>query len=92
MPLLNNWSVTSFEQDAYTAPELRRFHLQGNVIEHPDFEDDHHITTSRIVGKRGDCIVTRSGTIYELGNVDEKYEQLYPDAKRRLLSSLKEGS
>jgi hypothetical protein len=88
MPQLNCWSVTIYDEGVYSAPELRTFHLQGLVSEHPDFEEGHHITTSRIVGKVGEDIITRSGTVYTLGDVDPKYEALYPDAKRRLLASL----
>lgn len=75
----------------YLAPELWKRKLHGILIdpECPE-DDDHWITTSSIVGKRGDCIVTNSGSEYLLGEVNPSYERSFPNARERLFNSLKE--
>jgi signal peptidase I len=73
------------------APEQITAHLDGLVYNHPryPFEQGKPVSTSPIVGKRGDKVVTRSGTEYELGAVLADYEAQFPNAKERLLQSLK---
>jgi hypothetical protein len=86
---LENWSVVYDNNvDPYTAPELIRSVLQGNVYGNPKFDDGTFICTSSIVGKNNGDIITKSGSRYELGNVDPAYEALYPNAKRRFFKSL----
>ena len=47
------------------------------------------ITTSRIVGKTSDNkVITKSGSVYELGVVLPDYEQHFPNARDRLLNTL----
>jgi hypothetical protein len=84
---LENWSVATLGTP-YTAPELILSALIGNIYGHHTFKDGLNITTSAIIGKRNDFIVTRSGSLYELGEVSKEYESLYPNAKSRLLDSL----
>ena len=78
------------EVDPYTPPELVKNYLAGFVFGDSRRDDGTDITTSRIIGKRNGSVVTRSGSEYELDDVDPKYEELFPDAKNRLLNSLKE--
>jgi hypothetical protein len=87
---LENWSVVCKNYDPYLAPELYQSALYGNVFGHPRFDDGDGVTTSSLVGKQGEIIITKSGSEYELGIVDPDYEKKYPDAKNRLLNSLKE--
>ena len=46
---LKNWSVTGGFSQNFTAPELRKYYLQGNVYGHPDFKDGDPVITSRII-------------------------------------------
>lgn len=86
---MENWSV-AYSGDEYTAPEARIPILRGDVVGHPNLGDAKGITTTRIIGKRGENIVVKSGKEYILGIVDAEYEKLYPNAKERLLKSLPE--
>lgn len=84
---IEQWSVVQGGYDSYTAPELRARHLQGIVQEHPRFTPGTLITTSSIAGLRGESVVTNSGTLYELGEVDPRYEAQFPEARDRFLKS-----
>jgi hypothetical protein len=83
---LENWSVTCRWDQPYIAPELKTC-LQGLVYGHPEFPDGETVTTSIIkeVTVEGH-IVTKSGSTYELGEVDPAYELAYPNARQRLLT------
>lgn len=87
---LDNWAVVVRSFDPYRAPELQASSLHGNCRNHPRFADGSEVTTSDIVGKRGEYVLTKSGSVYELGTTDPNYEKLYPNAKHRLLTTLKE--
>jgi hypothetical protein len=87
MPTLNNWSVAK-EQDPYLAPECRRSILQGQVTDHPDFDDGSRIWTSPIIKLHGEQILTASGSLYTLGTIDPAYEEAFPGARERLFTSL----
>lgn len=89
MPRLESWSVTGGNYHPYTAPELRTLHLQGMVYGHPMFDDGHPVLTTPIVGVDDDRVVTKSGSVYELGEVDAMYEDQFPNARERLFSVLK---
>ena len=88
---LENWSVVFSDNDPYLHPELQTLSLCGNVFNHPRFKDGKRVTTSSIKGFDGELIMTSSGSKYELGEIDPEYEKLYPDAKNRLLNSLKKN-
>lgn len=86
---LKNWSVTGgFNQD-FTAPELKKYYLQGNVYGHPNFKDGNPIITSRImeINDKGNCkeVITKSGSVYELykEDVDKYAEEQFPDYYER---------
>jgi hypothetical protein len=89
MPRLENWSVISYASSPYQAPELGTPVLYGEVFGHPRFDDGHRVHTSFIVGKRGDNVQTNN-TLYELGEIDPKWEEMFPNARERFLGSLKE--
>lgn len=78
MPRLEGWSVVT-TASPYTAPEAIYPHLQGTVYDNPNFEDGTFVTTSHITRADGRKIQTWHGTIYELGKVDPKYQEAYPD-------------
>lgn len=64
--MVNNWRII-LSGDNYDAPEIRRFHLQGEATWEKDSKN--RITTTSIVGTEedGKVIVTRSGSRYYLG-------------------------
>ena len=80
---LKKWSVVSVGRSPYDAPESNWYCLQGIS------EVGNQVLTSSIVGYRNNYILTRSGSVYKLGEVDSDYEKLYPNAKRRLFKTLK---
>lgn len=85
---LNQWSIVA-PLDPYKAPEQISVNLYGIVEGHPEHKDGRDITTSRIVGKTPEGHVrTRSGSTYELGDVDPAYEAEYPGARERLMETL----
>ena len=86
---LDNWSFCSVGEDDYTPPEMLVPVLCGKVLNHPNHRDGKIVTTSRVIGKRNGLVVTKSGTEYELLEVDPKYERHFPNAKDRLFKELK---
>lgn len=54
----------------YSAPEIRRFHLQG-IAEWQPAGSPRYVTTSAVVSVEGDKVTTRSGTVYTLGTPAE---------------------
>ena len=95
MPKLDNWCVTFHPFDrpsAFTPPECVRKCLHGIVTGHHKKADGTSVTTSYIERKtQTNQIVTSSGTIYDLGDVDPEYEKQYPGALETLLRSLENG-
>lgn len=92
--ILNNWSLVSCG-GIYDAPELYSFHLEGQVTNHPRFPSGHPVTTSRVIGyvednETGLLVLTKSGSAYQLGQVDPDYEKAFPNAEQRFVTSLKE--
>jgi hypothetical protein len=86
---LENWFLVYGDYDPYKPPECNTQHLAGKVFGNPNFNDGEEIRTSPIVGKEGDKIVTKSGSVYELGEVLPDYEKQYPGARERLFNSVK---
>jgi hypothetical protein len=60
----------------YTAPELRRFHLQGECAWVPTEPGEHtaKMTSSPIVSVKGRIVTTRSGSTYILGKRAEGFQ------------------
>lgn len=87
---LKNWSVVTDVDPLYIAPEMRHYHLQGNVYGNHMFNDGDHVTTSRIVevNDKGDYkeAITKSGSVYELHreDVDRNAEAQFPNYYERL--------
>lgn len=88
MPI-QNWSLVF--SNPYNAPEIQTPSLHGKVFGHPKFEDGSNVTTSAVVGITEDGkIKTYSGSEYELGEVDPKYEELFPNTRERTIKAAKE--
>lgn len=62
--------------DAYTPPEWRRFHLQGEATWLPPCPDGGllKLTSSPIVSVKGRTVTTRSGSTYILGKRAKGFE------------------
>jgi hypothetical protein len=82
---LKNWSMYCVPLSDFSAPELNKYYLQGNVYDNPKFTDGLFVSTSRIMDiidmrdyKVG---VTKNGSEYELHkeDVDPKCEKQYPN-------------
>lgn len=67
------------------------FRLGGRAYGHHRIEDGHRVITTPIkkVNVEQGLIQTESGTIYRLGEVDQQYEAIYPNAKERFWDSAK---
>ena len=89
---MENWSLVMYG-GGQLSPEDRGLHIHGNLYNHPCqedsiFEQGKEKTTSRIVDRNNDIIITRTGTKYHLGIVDPEYDKLFPDALSRLLIAI----
>ena len=62
--------------------------MHGFVSGHPCCADGKEVTTSCVVGRAGNKVVTKSGSEYELGTVDPAYESMFPGAPQRVLARL----
>lgn len=72
--LVNDYRIV-VSGDEYTAPEIRRFHLQGECTWMPEGENGPlKMTSSPIVSVEGDIVTTRSGSTYKLGQRAEGYD------------------
>lgn len=83
---LENWSVVVLDFSPYTAPEALPKGLHGFVYGNPKFADGDEVTTTAIVGTREGRVLTRSGSEYELGEVDPDYEAQFPNARSRVFA------
>lgn len=96
LPIVNDWAIVfnPASISPYTAPEQISQSIHGVVFNHSKFSDGDSITTNSIVGKRElegeEVVVTRSGSLYRLGEVLADYGKQFPDAKARLLNSMPE--
>lgn len=86
---LNDWAIVS-AASPYSAPEFSRLCLMGKVEGHPERDDGTTIVSSRVIGKFEGRVVTSTGSLIELGEPREAYEQAFNDSKRRLFESLNE--
>lgn len=93
MTRLENWGLVA-AANPYLPPELWGPPcLVGTVTGHPRLPDGSFIASSSIrnVREEDDVVVvtTRSGTEYHLGKVNDDYEEMFPDAQRRLVEQFK---
>lgn len=87
---MENWGVVASVNNPYAPSWAQSRSLYGQVYNHPGFEDGEYVTTSSVVGKtKEDEVVTLSGSIYQLGQINPDYEQEFPDAKTLMLDCLK---
>lgn len=95
MAKLENWYFGITQDEAlWKAPELHDPRLMGNVYGHSNPQrhyDGKAIVTSKLVGydESTDEVITSSGSRYILGEVEPGYLAQYPDAKEKLIKTLK---
>jgi len=88
--IIDGWSFTTVcaEWDGWAAPvaiqNKVRLSVKGNLLhDHPRdpvrFPKGKRIVTSRIANYSGKQFTTSSGTVYELGEVDERYHNWIKD-------------
>ncbi len=85
---LEHWSLRSRPYGRWESPEEKGVCLFGHVVGHPLHQDGKEVLTTSILHFGVDCIVTKSGSEYQLGTVDPDYERRYPRALQRLLKVL----
>jgi len=75
---INNWSITSRDDNPYLAPELRAISLKGCINHHPvlgDRSGKGDVVTSPIMEVKGRFVLTKSNHLYKLGKIDPKYRR-----------------
>ena len=86
---IEGWSLIG-DFDPYRAPERRSVRLRGHVYGHPNHHNGKLVMTSNVIGIIDEDIITSSGSRYVLGAIDSEYSKLYPNAKERLFTALRE--
>ena len=84
MPRLENWSIVYDTYNMFSAPELLRKRLQGNIYndENERFPDGSRILTSNIETLDLESkIATTENTTYILGKIEPEYEKFIKESK-----------
>lgn len=90
--ILDEWAVVS-SPDPYKAPEYQGPpRLHGKVSGHPRHDDGKWVTTSAIIGVDTDNNIQTMNTLYALGDPHPDYANAYPDAKARLIESVRRNT
>jgi hypothetical protein len=77
--ILENWQIITDDrliqdlEDGYKAPEMYPIYIQGDVYGSDQFMDGKFIATSMVQSVNGNCVTTKSGSVYQLGKPDEDY-------------------
>jgi len=81
MSRLENWSIISYDDSPYLAPELIEKRIVGEIYDDDRFDDGKTVITSPVVefNIKEHFAKTYSETIYILGKIDPKYEQWLKD-------------
>lgn len=71
---IDNWRTVNLG-DAYSAPEVNRIAVAGDVAPgaDPRRPEGSPIRTSPIVACMGRTVTTKSGTVYQLGRIDPHF-------------------
>jgi hypothetical protein len=81
---LENWSIV---EQSNSVTEVAGQCLSGTVYGNPRFCGGTSVITSPIVSICDGTVHTKSGSIYQLGHVNNAYETAFPNARERLLQS-----
>jgi len=74
-------------QTQFNPPEAGTPRMYGRVYGKQGFEDGSRVVLSPIVKVDRGFVHTESGSIYEVGEPDPTYAQIYPQAKKRLFDT-----
>lgn len=86
---LNNWALVG-RRNIVNSVESMAIHIRGIVSDHPQHVDGTEITTSRIILRKGEVLITVNGTHYVLGSISPEYKKFSPNAKTELFSRIPE--
>lgn len=84
MVQLDNWSIVSIAwdgcqrnpyQDEFREVDYRLTCLHGRSFGHPMVESGHRIRTNVIIEIDGNKVITASGTVYELLDMNQEYKE-----------------
>ena len=80
---IEDWAVIE-------SPFTGETHLSGKVYGHPTYRDGVSVVSSSIVGgnAKEKVIITMSGSHYTLGQVNENYEKIFPNAEERVWKAI----
>lgn len=87
---IEDWTIVALPTAQHVAPECQSRHLSGVVTNHPQRPGGGPVTTSPIVGRRGPHLVTKNGSLYELGKMREGFERQFPGMIEWMQRGLKE--
>ena len=87
---LQHWSLRSRTLGEWQSPEQNGVCLFGLVAGHARHQDGKEVMTTPVMRCQANCVVTRSGSAYELGLADPAYELCYPGALQRLRARLQQ--
>jgi len=90
--LITDWMIVCRPSNPWSPPESYFQCLAGHVLNHPRHQPGKTVTTSAIKARRGEMIVTTSGSLYQLGQAHSDYENRFPNARQRLLAALAEDT
>ena len=85
---IEDWAVVYLPTASHRSPEQTTKHLRGRVQSHPQRPAKAIVTTSSLVGCRGN--MAKNGHAYELGKIRTEYEAQFPNALERFLKTLAE--
>lgn len=96
MRKIENWSIVAGNYQTVRSPEEIGTSLLGKIFNHEKKEQYHRFIdgeislTSEVIGiKSPDIIKVLSGSLYLLGNPSVEYENMFPNAKHRLMERLR---
>jgi hypothetical protein len=87
---IEGWTIVVLSTAQHVAPECQSRHLSGVVASHPRRPGGGPVTTSPIVGRREQHLVTKNGSLYELGKMRDGFERQFPEMIEWLHGGLKE--
>ena len=89
-PAINNWAIIG-EKGFVGSPGKGTCvygALFGQAHNHPRFKNGANIRTSYIIGRRGDRVVSFSGTEYYLGEPNPEYVDVFKVDKNAFMDKL----
>lgn len=81
---MENWSIIGIAP--HSSPE-QCLRIQGEAHGYSEYSDGSRIMSSTIerVDSENELLIGMSGRLYQLGKVNEEYEELFPNAFERIM-------